>query len=66
MEKKKQFDFEYTLIFLDLSLFSIIRIKIIWFYALNFRNDIRMHFYLQYTLIFFQLSLFSIIRNKII
>ena len=57
------FYLEYTLIFLDLSLFSIIRNKIIWFYALNFRNDIKLHFYLQYTLSFLNLSLFSIISK---
>ena len=51
---------QYTLIFLNLSLFSIIKneSKLV-FHALNFINDITMHFYLEYTLIFLNLSIVS-------
>ena len=43
--------------------FLYLEIKEISFKGLNFRNDIRISFYLPYTLIFLNLSFFSIIRN---
>ena len=43
--------------------FLYLEIKEISFKELNFRNDIRISFYLPYTLIFFNPSFFSIFRN---
>ena len=43
--------------------FLYLEIKEISFKGLNFRNDIRISFYLPYTVIFLNLSFFSIIRN---
>ena len=43
--------------------FLYLEIKEISFYELNFRNDIRISFYLPYTLIFLNPSFFSIFRN---
>ena len=43
--------------------FLYLEIKEISFKGLNFRNDIRISFYLPYALIFLNLTFFSIIRN---
>ena len=45
--------------------FLYLEIKEISFYELNFRNDIRISFYLPYTLIFLNSSFFFIFRNNI-
>ena len=43
--------------------FLYLEIKEISFKELNFRNQIRMSFYLEYTLIFLNPSFFSLFRN---
>ena len=43
--------------------FLYLEIKEISYKELNFRNDMRISFYLKYTLIFLNPSFFSIFRN---